>query len=538
MKKAGNFLEKCIAWLFAAIMGLLLVLVLFFQNMRYLCKRNFLLPNIALVCMVLVLWVLFTAAGRWVSRRRVVHSFWDAKKLDRAVAWASVCLFLAQLYIVFNIFFLTAWDPGTVWRTALSFVEENPWPWGVSYFSRYPNNLLLLLTETTLLKLHYKVGFLPEPYTAMCCIWLDCAAISLACYLTYRELCLFTRRRYALAGFLLCAILAGFSPWMCVFYSDSLGILFPILTLYLYSKPRKTRPGAAYGKAAAVVVGCIGYFLKPQCLIPVIGILCVELIRLLQEKRIQRAGSFALLLLLAVVTIKLTGGLLVWGYESNGVSLDSEEAIGASHFLMMGLNEETDGIYSEEDMQYSASFVTAKERRQANLSVAAARLRQMGPVGLAQHFAKKLLIGYNDGTFFWGGDGNFFPNADFNANNWMAPRLKALFYPEGHKSPPAGQKYPYLALAEQTAWISVLLFTGCFGLASLKKSAVPGLSVLKLTVVGAVLFMMLFETRARYAFLNVPIFCVLAALGMEAAASGVSRRSSLTVSRKGTSSLF
>ena len=39
---------------------------------------------------------------------------------------------------------------------------------------------------------------------------------------------------------------------------------------------------------------------------------------------------------------------------------------------------------------------------------------------------------------------------------------------------------------------------------------------MKLTALGAILFMILFETRARYAFLNVPIFCALAAQGMAA----------------------
>ena len=514
MKKLGKTLENFIGWLFAAVMAVLLILVIFFPGISYRCKRTFLLPNAVLMLLALGLWLLFLAACRRFDKRAHV---WDTGKLDKAVAWASVGLFFLQLYIVFNLFFLTAWDPGTVWTTATSFLAEDPWPWGVSYFSKYPNNLLLLLTETFLLKLHYNIGFLPETYAAMCCIWLDCAAITLACYLTYRELCLFTRRRYALAGYLLCVILAGLSPWMCVFYSDSLGILFPILTLYLYSKPRKTSLGAFCGKAAAILLGCIGYFLKPQCLIPVIGIFCVELVRLLQEKKLRKVGHLALLILLAALTIKLTSGLLVRGYTANGVSLDPDKTFGAPHFLMMGLNEEYGGIYSESDVAFSESFATMRERNQADLSLALDRLRQLGPAGLVRHFAKKLLTGYNDGTFFWGGDGNFFPNADFDANNWMAPRLKALFYPHG-------QKYPFVALAEQTAWLGALLLAGCFGLSSRKTSDAPGLAALKLTVVGAVLFMMLFETRARYTFLNVPVFCVLAALGMEAGQLRISKR--------------
>ena len=133
----------------------------------------------------------------------------------------------------------------------------------------------------------------------------------------------------------------------------------------------------------------------------------------------------------------------------------------------------------------------------------------MGPGRYCIQLVKKLLIGYSNGTFSWGGEGTFYKDMREEVNGWMSLRLRALFYS-------TGSKYPLLALAEQAAWICVLLFAGIFELISAGKKNNPGTDVMKLTVLGAVLFMMLFETRGRYTFLNVPIFCALAAQGMAA----------------------
>lgn len=176
---------------------------------------------------------------------------------------------------------------------------------------------------------------------------------------------------------------------------------------------------------------------------------------------------------------------------------------------MMGLDEKTNGVFDAKDVGFSESFVLANERNRADLTAALDRIRQMGPGRYCIQLVKKLLIGYSDGTFSWGVEGTFYKDMREEVNGWMSLRLRALFYS-------TGSKYPLLALAEQAAWSCVLLFAGIFELISAGKKNNPGTDVMKLTVLGAVLFMMLFETRARYTFLNVPVFCALAVQGMAA----------------------
>ena len=133
----------------------------------------------------------------------------------------------------------------------------------------------------------------------------------------------------------------------------------------------------------------------------------------------------------------------------------------------------------------------------------------MGPVGLGRHLCKKLLTVYHDGTFAWGVEGNWYTKIVENINTRMAPLLQSVYYPDGSRQ-------EVFKTGAQAFWIFVLLFTTVSGFMSLPAKKPAVVHVLKLTVVGFTLFELLFEVRARYVFLYVPFFCILAALGFGA----------------------
>ena len=55
-------------------------------------------------------------------------------------------------------------------------------------------------------------------------------------------------------------------------------------------------------------------------------------------------------------------------------NVDKERAISWPHYLMMGLNDSTDGVYFGDDAVYSTQFATRKERNAADLEVAIQRV--------------------------------------------------------------------------------------------------------------------------------------------------------------------
>ena len=512
--------------LFIITMSAVLVLVLFFQGRYYACKKSFLLPNITIASIVLMVgsllavfccWRYSAAGGRVV--RGLPASQSSERKYDRAVLCVTVCLLMAEIYISYNIFFTNAWDPGGIWKTAVArYHSDLGWSLGIAhYFSMYPNNVLLLLLDTFCLKVNGAFGVFQGNYNMMSAIIVDCFAISGACFLVYKILALHVSRKFAFGGFLVAVILCGLSPWMSVCYSDSLGILFPVLTYYLYVKPAKNGRRKSMERALAVIVCCIGYSIKPQCVIILIAIVLVELIRLCDGWDLKQLAKTAALVALACLCLVIHSTMLTKQYESIGVKLDPEKKFGMTHFFMMGLNEKSGGVYSSEDVAYSSSFLTSKQRTEGNIAVSIARLREMGPAGYLRHLSRKLLTTYHDGTFAWGMEGGFYIQVVDDANTRMAPFLKSVYYPDG-------SRHEWFKIAEQFVWIAVLMFTFAASFCKQTEERGAEMNILTLSIFGLTLFQLLFEVRARYLFLYVPVFCILATLGFENTLSWIQKR--------------
>ena len=502
-------MKKVIEGIFTATMTAILVLLLFFSGSSFAAKKYFAFPNskfLAIVFAVAVAILIVAKVFKRINKAQIDEI--DSPKLDRIVSCMSWGLFAAEVYICFNIVFASNWDPGTVWYAALSRAYDDLIGMGDYniYLSRYPNNHVLLFLYTACYRFNRSFGILREEYSRMLPIVIDCATISGAVYLTYKELCLIVKKNYAFLGYMLCVLLAGLSPWMVICYSDSLGILFPILTLYLYTKPYKDKSGRVAGRIAAVIVCCFGYFIKPQCAIALIAIVCLELINFLKCRELKKLGRVLLLIVGAAICVSVNSRVLTAIYEATGIQMDVERRFGMSHFFMMGLNEKSGGAYSDDDVNFSASIESAKERTSANFSRAIERVRSMGASGYVKHTCKKILTAYHDGTFAWGMEGSWYNKIVEDVNQKMAPFLQSLFYPDG-------SRYEVLKNSEQLVWIFTLLFTTLAGFFRENEESRDTIDIIKLSVIGPTMFQILFEVRARYLFLYVPFFCMLAAVG-------------------------
>ena len=231
-------MKKVIEGIFTATMTAILVLLLFFSGSSFAAKKYFAFPNskfLAIAFAVAVAILIVAKVFKRLMKAKIGEN--DSSKLDRIVSCMSWGLFAAEIYICFNILFATDWDPRVVWSAAMARVSGDLDYGEYWYFSRYPNNLVLLFLYSASYQFNQLFGIFGEQYCRMLPIIIDCATISGAVYLTYKELCLIVKKNYAFLGFVLCVLLAGLSPWMVICYSDSLSVFFPILTLYLYTKP-------------------------------------------------------------------------------------------------------------------------------------------------------------------------------------------------------------------------------------------------------------------------------------------------------------
>ena len=245
----------------------------------------------------------------------------------------------------------------------------------------------------------------------------------------------------------------------------------------------------------------IGYLFKPTVLIILIAAVILGIVNLLSGQKIEYKKAAAML---CCVAIAAASAFSVKHILVTRKKLPAEKSMTITHYLMMGLNSETEGVYSSDDVKYSRNIGDKKARQEANIKIIRERLEKMGFKGLAKLFIKKNLSNYNDGTFTWSREGTFYRIVHpSNSRVTMALRDFYCNKPE---------TFRFLA---QTIWFFILLCI-CFS-AFLKASAYSGIiSLVALSLFGESIFLLLFECRARYLFLYLPLFLILAAVGLAA----------------------
>ena len=120
---------------------------------------------------------------------------------------------------------------------------------------------------------------------------------------------------------------------------------------------------------------------------------------------------------------------------------------------------------------------------------------------------KKVLLNYNDGTFFWGGEGTFYKKILPEKNHYISSFFRNLYYNGDYK----GKYYSIWANFEQMIWLTVLFFAMLSGFFARDKR----ITVVMITIIGLTLFELIFEARARYLFAYVPLYIILAVCGIK-----------------------
>lgn len=507
----NKVLNVAVRSVFGTAMAGIIILIFFFQNKTYSCKRDFILSNFWILAILLVLFALCVTVYYFYKRNASVKFPTQKINFDRLISCLTVILFFGQMYVFYNIFFLSGWDVslirGAAQAIASTGADSIP-DWFYGYYSQCPNNLLLMYLGAIMLKINNTIGIFSGEYVMMCGVFVCSVINSATCYLVYKTANLFLSKSSSFIGYCLAVALIGISPWTVIFYSDSVGLIIPILSFYLYVKPIDKKVLSYISRFCAVFILVVGYFIKPQCVIMLIAIIGIEIFYLLRgfsfeklKKPLAVVMSIVICYLSVTVAINLTN-------EKMGIEINDNKAFGMTHYMMMGLNQEKGGVYSADDVKFSQSFETVEERKEANIKEIVSRLKNMGVGGYVKHLAKKMLTTFNDGTFAWSAEGTFYLQVPEGLNTKMSAFLKSFYYSYGSRN-------DYFNLFAQIIWIIVLIGAFCSAFKKTDKSNKKQIDILWISVFGLILFECLFEVRARYLYTFAPIFCVLAILGLK-----------------------
>lgn len=498
-------IKKLLASISTIIMVYICYMVVLKGNkIEYPCKRGFDISNIKMLGFVLLCLIITIICFKVIS-----FPMGTVSNLERKIICLSMLVGIVQIYISYNYYFLTGWDVDAVYQTALEMVNNT---WGISkttseysrYFSIYPNNIELLGIFVVCLKVNQYLGVLDTSNGIMMFVIINSSIMVATEYCLFSVLKSIWNEKWAMLGWMIFIAYIGLSPWVTIPYSDSVGLIFPILELKLFLEIKKGKRKWLYSLLLGIITG-VGYLLKPQTSIMFIAVLMWEFLKLLFEKQKIDFNKKLFIGMVVLCAIGLKGTSYIPNIICNSlnITLDVNKKFGMTHFIMMGMNPDTEGVYSLNDCEYSASFQNEKERKKAEINTIKKRLNNYGIKGYTELLNKKLLTTYGDGTFAWGIEGGFWKEILPQKNNGVSEITRKIYYE-------TGEHYNKFMIYMQFFWI-MILFLQCFSCGRNNKDEIY---IVYLSMIGLLSFELLFESRARYLYTFSPVFILLAVGGL------------------------
>lgn len=449
------------------------------------------------------------------KEKRCISDYRPDKSENIFLLIASVVLLFVQVVVVWNAVFRTAWDPGAVWYGAhyVSLGDRAGIESMAYYFSVYPNNLILVFIYSVILKLNMLIGS-PISNGTMLLAFFSCFLISVTGVLFFKTAKKVVGCKGAWIGYIFYFILVGLSGWILIPYSDSTGIIFPILMLYIYISMKETKniKRKFLDMFFLVLFGNIGFKIKPMAAIVLIAIIAIEGLELIRKCLVKE--KIDIKVNIAYILCGVCGMLMAFVFVNTAIKtmnfpVVTENILGWQHHMMLGLNKDTNGGYSQEDFDYSTSFATSEEQHAAEYAKIKQRLEDFGVLGYMDHFVKKSARNYFDASFGWGGLGDSFYTEIFpERDNKLCPIIRSLYYDNNDEN-----LYKYNLLARQTMWYIVICLMP-FAAWTRGKLDYKN-KVLLLSVLGLMMYLQIFEAHARYVFTFVPLYIIVACLGMK-----------------------
>ena len=501
------------------------------------------LPNVALVAILLgvllLLRLLLGLLPTKTSGQTAANRFgeWFTAPLDLPTSRLVLIgllgtgfVTIVQLVVFLQAGIVTGWDAGAVRDLAslggdsLALPADAFYGSGLYYYCcRYPNNLLLmaLLRLEVLFSRAFLPDISPDGFLAAASIFL--VALTFLFFVLVAGK--FFRRRGPFVGSAaVYLLLVCLSPWAMIPYSDTYGLFMCMLLLMLGSYVAKHPLGW-------VMIGFLGYVaygIKPTAIFVLLAFVVARLLVLGVRRRGKRIAAAVFCLAMGLVASFVCASCITGAF---GIDWDESEQFSATHYLMLGLNDETDGVYSSEDFDISFNTPDLETREEVNLAEARRRLENFGVAGLAKHELHKVLINFNDGRFAWAVEGHFYERT-IQTGGSLSTFLCGILGSNDDL-----QLYKGYSTSCQILWLITLLGIP-FGFMRLRKVDCAGRNadnnatgldaqrqVIFLTIlfsVGALaLFLLTFEARARYLYLYGGFYVLLAASGYEAVAEKV-----------------
>lgn len=447
----------------------------------------------------------------------IFYIFIDKNKLSpkvkkRLKIVLSILLIIVQIIYVLCLYRNIGWDCGIVHFGAMQLVEGG-FEYS-DYFATSGNNVFLLL----LFEILYRIAKLFN-VTNYLLISVLFNVIMIDIAIVYINLV--SKKLIGKFGYLNLAFtipILAITPYLIIAYSDTISLLFPIGIFYYYLRLKDEDSNKMKCVILISILTILGILIKPTNIIINIAILIIEGINFIFDRvnnkkkiNIKYYLKFIIVAIGVIGTIyllfSLYKGIRLRNYISKQQIEDSSFTM--AHFCMMGLKPvdyegEYYGMFNMDDVIATKSHIGKDEKNKFNIEQIKLRISNLGFAGYLDYLYGKFNFIMSDGTFFYGKEGGFYQSEPYIKGEF-ADFIQQYVY---------GNKYKTITVnVMQGVWISCLLFVGVGAIINLLKKDDEKLNILRLSFVGIVLFILIFEARSRYLYNYLPILILLATTG-------------------------
>ena len=422
------------------------------------------------------------------GRRRI-------KNLDNRTIWAIAkgISIAFMLVTAFGLRVNYSWDWGVVIQSAAFYVESGDVLFDPVYFARYPNNcffLYLLIGLFKAVKFFYHAAGM-QTFTNVSIV-VNCLLIQLSITYLYKTSKLLWGEKKALRVGIISLLCIPFYLYSQFLYTDTLGMLLGAMLLFYYFKLKNetVRNSKILYAVVLGIIAAVGFNVKVTVLIVWIAILAEMIWSNRDWKRLGLAAIMMLCLLVANILIQ---GLVQTEFSLSDELKDTYE-FPLTHWVMMGLRG--NGGYSQEDVDFTVSAGSYREKRQANIEMIKARLNEMGASNLIKHiFFVKMRYTWGDSCLYGDNKVSRFPENEDGV-------FQKIFTYDG-------EWYKYCM---QYTWAyHFIMILGVFlsGWYAMRKDGSQDLLVGRIAIVGYILFLSVWECRSRYLLTCLPILILV-----------------------------
>ena len=314
-------------------------------------------------------------------------------------------------------------------------------------------------------------------------------------------------RKYALVAMMLSIALITMSEPGTILYTDIMALWTTPAALYSLMLCRKKQ--IHYIVLASLTLA-IGAWIKPQSWVITIAIgitLLLEWLHAIEENQRRLLRKRMALFISAFGVISL--GLSMITYSAinlMGKEYVEENKMPMLYFVAMGLNPQTNGVYSEEDVIDSKSQIGQEAKKKLNREKIADRLNELGGKGFIKHIDKKLIYGAGNGTFTTGREWRgVLLNNSLQAKriqNWTIVQEKNF-----ERNTTVWIQCGYLL----TFFMSI--YSSVYGLLRKRKEQNADewflANICRIAMIGTVLMLILLERNLRYMYATLPCMIFL-----------------------------